>query len=180
MNKIKKIYINENQYVRLCEAKTTPPLSWFLGNISNGKYDITIYEKMRKRDPKQKLAKYVNYFPVNEDDKETLYDAMIERYETILTCMANTKQIGKAIMEGMFDEDIINDDYSWLNNVFETEIVDSHFIRYYIEYRIKQGKKFGLFKGLQSSLECSLGYKFESWGMLSSLMNPKDLLEIKR
>lgn len=154
-----------------------PKLSWFINNVYNGKYDMEIFEKMRKRDYKRYLSKYVNLFPLSDEDKQSLYDCMVSRYELILTCIANTAQIGRSIMDGMFDEDISNQDYSWFDQVAESEIVDKDFIKHYIEMRIKFGKKRRLFYGLPRVPNWLTGI---SPCMLWQFISPEFLLKDKK
>ena len=200
-----RIHINENQYARLLsessndrygrcgfemlvgipgcgksmylgEAKTPPPLHWFVGNVYDGKYDMNIYEKMRMRDSSRHLAKYVNWFPLSDEDKQSLYDCMVTRYKYLLTCIANTAQVGKSIMGGMFDDDIANKDYSWFEQAAESEPIDKEFIKQYIEKRIEIGKRRKLFRGLPGRISWVTGF-----GPLTRLvLSPMGILKGRR
>jgi hypothetical protein len=144
--KNKKVYISEGQCGLLVEAKPRPGIRWFIKSVNGGRYDDKIYKKLSHRNWKFLLSKYVNYFPLSDEDKELLYTAMIDRYKVIVTCISNTSQVCKSIFEGMFDEDIERKDYSWFDNI--EEIVDREVIKKYIEKRIEFGKKLRMFHGL--------------------------------
>ena len=80
-------------------------------------------------------------------------------------------------MEGMFDEDIAECDYSWFDNV--EEIIDKYCIEYFIEERIAIGKKRRLFYGLSRKIDWDHGPNDYNIN-LSSIMDKYDLVKRKK
>ena len=120
------------------------------------------------------MSQYVGKFPVSEDGKQILYDYMLKRYETILTCISNTSQICSSILTGMFDEDIANNDYSWFDNIDGD--IDKYYIQYFMDKRVQAGKKRGLFRNLSKNKEWCYG-KNSSNIELKFLLLPEDLVK---
>jgi len=127
-------------------VKPKKSVSMFMRRLGEGYYDSSIYNKMHKRNPNLAISKYIGIFGFDEKDVNTVYEAMVGRYQSILTCISNTRQICTSIMEGMFDDDIAASDYSWFENI--DELVYYGYIVYFLERRIEVGKKQGLFRGL--------------------------------
>lgn len=156
------------------EAKASPTgLQLYVDEVYNGKYDAEIYDIMHNRlSPNRSLYRYLRQFRLDDDEKQSLYECMVARYEYLWTCMANTAEIGKCIVDGMFDEDIDSRDYSWFYNAAEQEPIDIDFISHYITNRIRKNRK--LFKNLKYTSVCLNGSKY----LLGRLMSPGALLRM--